>query len=357
MKALAIAVVAIWGATAGAQAQPRQAVLTTKGDITCTYPTFVDHQVSTGTVTFTLPEIDGPVSGQGHYVNNGTGYVLSGPEAAAGEVRDDAELILTYRQWSYNGEWLFSEAPAVPTKAQPVTLPLEPGAEVTVTLVNAFADKAPCSGTMVYRIDFTRETQIWQVDLTGHRRLWHREMLFLVDPYTQKFRDFTFEHGFTFSYRLGARVTIEKRKGQWQVKKGEVTRAEVTPEYRQDPRLYTITGQTCHGCDAIRKMAGGPISATVSGQDLILHWPYHAPVAKVASVFAAQCAPGPRKASCESKQRDGSNYADQDGDFFQNARLHVLPLKEAQLAPKVKTSDVPSNLKSQRFEYYVTRVK
>ena len=50
---------------------------------------------------------------------------------------DDSELVLTYRQWNYNGKWLFSEAPFVPTPGQPVTIPLEPGGETTVTFQNA----------------------------------------------------------------------------------------------------------------------------------------------------------------------------------------------------------------------------
>lgn len=95
--------------------QPRQARLTITRDFICTYPSFVDHQVSTDRVDFVLPEVDGPVSGQGQYSHQGTGYVLSGVSAGAGHVVGDRKLVLTYGQWNYNGEWMSSEAPGVPT--------------------------------------------------------------------------------------------------------------------------------------------------------------------------------------------------------------------------------------------------
>ncbi|MFT7597066.1 MAG: hypothetical protein ACI8R4_004410 [Paracoccaceae bacterium] len=183
-KLTLMAAVALFGATQAA-AQPRQATLTVRGDLICTYPTFVDHQISTDTFSFTLPEVDGPVSGQGQYHLQGTGYTMTGISATAGDVRKDSELVLTCMQWNYNGKWLYAEAPGVPTKAQPVTVPLEPGAQVTVSFQNAMAHKgASCSGTVIYQIDFVRETQIWQVDLNGEHLYFHRTFCFLIDPYT-----------------------------------------------------------------------------------------------------------------------------------------------------------------------------
>jgi hypothetical protein len=341
-----------------AMAQPRQAKLTIKRDITCRMPTLTDHQVSTETGTFALPEIDGPVSWQGQYNHQGTGYVLSGISAGAGEVRGDAELVLTYGQWNYQGTWMKAEAPGVPSKAEPVVLPLEPGMQVTVSFQDALAvPGASCSGTVVYRIDFQRETQIWQVDLKGQRRLWNRTEYSLIDPLTGKYRDFDYEHGVTFAYRLGARVTLEKRAGAWRYESGKVTRAQVSHDYHQQPKLYKVTSRTCHGCTQIAAMAGKALSGWTDGRTLVLNWPYHAPVVTVAATFAMQCAPGPQKATCLGLVKDGGVYSDQDGKFFQRAGWHNLPLKEAQMKPIVEEHDSELNLLRLTHEYYLTRIK
>ncbi len=350
-----IATLALAGA---AQAQPRQATLTIRGDIVCQHPTFTDHQIGIDTIRFVLPEIDGPVSGQGQYSLRGTGYALAGISASAGEVRDDAELVLTYGQWNYQGTWMTAEAPAMPTRAQPVVLALEPGAQVTVRFQNAMAHAgASCSGSVVYQIDFKRETQLWQIDLVGELRSWSRDSYLLIDPLTRKYRDFDFEHGFTFDYTLTARVTLERRAGKWRVKAGEVTRAKASATYHQDPKLYNITGQSCVGCSQIAAMKGKPLAVSTDGNTLILHWPNHTPEARVTSTFAMQCAPGPRQASCESGRKMESNYTDQDTKFFERARTHRLPLKEGQMKPMVEIDDTQGYLERLSYEYYITRVK
>ncbi len=341
-----------------AQAQLRQATLTIRGDVVCQFPAYTDHQIGIDTIEFALPEIDGPVSGQGQYSLQGTGYALAGISASAGEVRDDAELVLTYGQWNYQGTWINAEAPGVPTKAKPVVLPLEPGAQTTVSFQNAMVHQGgSCSGAVIYQIDFKRETQLWQIDLVGGLRSWSRDSYSLIDPLTGKYRDFYFENGFTFDYTLTARVTLERRAGKWQVKAGEVTRAKVTPTYHQDPKMYNITGQFCVGCSQIAAMKGKPLAAGTDGNTLILHWPNHAPEARVTSTLAMQCAPGPRLASCENARKMGSNYTDQDTKFFERARTHRLPLKEGQMKPMVEINDSPAYLERLSYEYYITRVK
>jgi hypothetical protein len=116
-------------------------------------------------------------------------------------------------------------------------------------------------------------------------------------------------------------VTLEKRAGKFQVKSGEA------------------------------------LSATSDGSVLILHWPYHAPVASVKSTFAMQCAPGPRKTACERSKTEEANFAYQDQKFFERARFHPLPLKEAQLQPNEDDKVAAGYLSRLHCQYYITRVK
>ncbi len=340
-----------------AQAQPRQATLTIRGDVVCQFPAYADHQVGIDTITFVLPEIDGPVSGQGQYSLQGTGYTLAGISASAGEVRDDAELVLTYGQWNYQGTWINAEAPGVPTKAKPVVLPLEPGAQTTVSFQNAMVHQGgSCSGAVIYQIDFTRETQEWQVDLKGQRVVWHRLMYFLVDPADGVFKDFDYEHGVTFDYDLGAVVTLERRAGAWGYKAGVITRAKVNYDYRQSPPLYRIKSQSCHGCTQIAALAGQALAGWSDGNMLMLHWPYQSPVVTLVSQFAMQCAPGPRHAGCESLRKSETNYADQDTDFFQRAAGRGLELKDGP-ASFVDESDSEGALFRVRHDFVLKRLK
>ena len=345
------------GAAAQAQPQPRQATLTIQRDITCQYPNFTDHQISTDSAGFVLPEIEGPVSWQGQYRMQGTGYVMSGISAGAGEVRGDAELVLSYGQWNYNGEWMNAEAPGVPSKAQPVVIPLEPGAQVTVRFQNALAvPGASCSGTVLYRIDFQRETQVWRVDLKGERVAWHRLMYFLVDPGDGAFRDFDYEHGITFEYDLGAEVTLERRAGVLGYESGKITRARVRHDYHQVPELYQITGRSCRGCAQVDKLVGKALSGWSDGGKLMLFWPYNAPVVTLTSKFAMQCAPGPRLAGCQSLQKSETNYEDQDTDFFQRAAGHRLALKNGPASYLDETDDA-GGLFRVRHDYRLKRLK
>ena len=207
---------------------PRKATLTVIGHSICNHmQAGIDDQHSEETIEILLPPASGPVAAQGKYTVRGTlgPYAFGGIAAIRGEVRDDSELILTYRQWNYNGKWLFSEAPFVPTPGQPVTIPLEPGGETTVTFQNAGSAPAKCSGTVIYRIDMQRETQVWRVALPGHVRIVYHNRYEQVDPATGAYSPLKYSHGFTFRYKMAAEVTLEKRKGAWTYKSGTVTQA------------------------------------------------------------------------------------------------------------------------------------
>ncbi|MEJ2214684.1 MAG: hypothetical protein P8Y20_11650 [Gammaproteobacteria bacterium] len=56
------------------------------------------------TYSLLLPEDEGPVFGEGNYVNNDSihGVVLSGPSTIAGEVLNSEELVLTKMRAAYD---------------------------------------------------------------------------------------------------------------------------------------------------------------------------------------------------------------------------------------------------------------
>ncbi|WP_137702831.1 hypothetical protein [Marimonas lutisalis] len=339
---LASSVVSLLPGLVGADA-PRQATLTVTSNMTCTHKgAGIDNQSSEETIPLVLPPIDGPVKGQGTYNVRGTlgPYAFGGVAAASGNVRDDSELVLTYRQWNYNGEWMVSYAPFVPTAAQPVTIPLDPGAEKVVSFTNAGPPEAPCSGTVVYRIDFKRETQVWQVSLPGHVRIIYHNMYSQVDPVTGAHSPLKYSHGFTFRYKMAAEVTLEKRKGAWQYKSGIVTQAQIRPEYEQAPPLYAVTGQSCQGCNKVAALKGTAIGGTSDGKTLELDWPDIRPEATVFSKFAMQCAPGPSFSTCQNKIKHGSSFSDDDGYFLWRASEQVLPLKDG---PLTFRDGIPTN--------------
>lgn len=310
---------------------PRQATLTIVGQATCHHKgAGIDKQSSQDSVPLVLPAVDGPVKGEGTYTVRGTlgPYQLSGISAVSGQVRDDSELVLTYGQWNYNGEWMTTAAPFRPTKGQPVSIPLEPGGETVVSFVNAGPPEAPCTGQVVYRIEFERETQVWRVSLPGHVRIVYHNLYSLRDSATGVYSPLDYTHGFTFRYQLGVDVTLEKRKGNWTYKSGQVTKAQIAPEYEQAPQLYKVIGQSCERCNKIAALKGTTLSGTTDGKALRLDWPDIRPVATVDSKFALTCAPGPEFASCQNKIKYGTSFSIEDGYFMDRAGSHELPLKD-----------------------------
>ncbi|MDQ2089511.1 hypothetical protein [Marimonas arenosa] len=338
---------------------PRMAALTVTGQSTCTHTgAGVDRQSSEETVTFTLPASDGPVSGQGTYTVRGTlgPYVLSGINAVSGHVRDDSELVLTYLQWNYNGEWMPSESPFVPTQGQPVIIPLEPGGETVVQFTNAGPAEAPCTGKITYRLDFERETQVWQVAMPGHVRIVYHNLYAQVDPATGAYMPLNYTHGFTFQYQLGAEVTLEKRKGNWSYKSGKVTQAQVVPEYEQAPPLYKVLGQSCERCAKVAALKGSALSGTSDGKTLQLGWPDIRPVATVDSKFAMKCAPGPHFSTCQNNIKYGTSFSIEDGYFLDRAGSHILALKDGPDPKKDGKAKATSTL-DLRHNYTLKRLK
>ncbi|MBB4266551.1 hypothetical protein [Roseospira visakhapatnamensis] len=137
-----------------AQAQgSRPATLTIERNETCLHAAFPDTMRSVDTVPLMLPAGDGSVSGTGRYDHTGTGYSLSGSSVYRGRIEGGDTLVLTFGQWHWQGKALTPVAPEMPTAGHPVVLRLAQGAEAHVAFKNAHADKAPCSGTVLYRLD------------------------------------------------------------------------------------------------------------------------------------------------------------------------------------------------------------
>jgi hypothetical protein len=349
------AMLVLLGAAASAQT-PRPAVLHVSGDVTCNHKTMIDHMVDTQTIPLMLPEISGPVKGQGTYSMKGTGYAMSGIAAYAGEVRDDAELILTYGQWNYQGKWLFSEDPGVPTQRAPVVIPLEDGGETKVTFVNAWADKAPCSGTVTYRIEFKREEQVWDIALGGHARIVFHGTFNHHDEKTGAVSPLPYTHGFTFTYQMGANAVLERRKGQWTFKSATITAAGLKPTYEQSQPIYKVVKQGCNGCDSIAALKGRAISGGSDGTTLTLNWPDPFREAWVDTVFALKCPPGPNLQSCLNKKQMGSRFAQDDGYFLDRASPHPLPLVDGSVSFSDGRTTTSSTLEI-RHVYTLKRLK
>ena len=340
---------------AGVAGGPRPATLTVDRDITCYHPGLTDHMVSTDTVPLTLPEIDGPVSAMGSYTMQGTGYGLAGPVRYGGQVVKDGVLILNDGQWFWDGKGLTANAPGMPTGAVPVEIPLEPGAENRASH-DWIEHGIRCAGWLAYRIDFERETQIWDIALDGERELLHRTHYSVVDPKTKVRSSLEYEHGVTFLYSLGARVTLERKAGAWHYKAGQVMLAKAGYRYEQTPQMYTILSQSCLTCATVDALAGQPIAGVTDGTSLNLEWPDTRPVVSLKTQFALQCAPGPEQESCERAKKDTTNFADEDGDFMQRAAAHDLDLRDGPQNVEIGSDSVGVSFWV-RHHYRLKRIK
>ncbi len=321
--------------TPSATSAARHATLVVETDETCVHKTGPDHMVSTDRIAFVLPEGDGPVKLEGTYRLTGSfggGYGMSGRSVYQGEVQDGM-LVLRFGQWYYQGQPMASSDPEMPSRQKPVRIELEPDAKVVIKFTGAHADKAPCSGTVVYRLVMEEESQVWEVFLTGYRHVIHMSPKYLLNPKTKKWTGFDYFHGVTFSYVLSAEFVITKKKGVWKYKSGSITKANVDYDYMQQPELYKVNRKSCPACKNVRQLKGKPIRGDViDNNSVILHWPDVRPTVVIESQLSANCASGPHKKTCENL-KNYAEYGIADVDFFQRAQGHVLPLKEGSIPP------------------------
>ena len=115
----------------------------------------------------------------------------------------------------------------MPSAQKPVRIAIEPDTKVVIRFSGAHADKAPCSGTVVYRLLAEEESQTWEVFLTGYRYVLHVTPSYLLNPGAGRWTGFYYYHGVTFSYVLSAEFVITRKKGIWTYTSGFIKKANV----------------------------------------------------------------------------------------------------------------------------------
>jgi hypothetical protein len=356
---LGLLIAAITAVPAGAASEGRSATLVVESDETCVHKTGSDHMVSTDKASFLIPEGGGPVKLEGTYNLTGSfagGYQMSGRSVYQGEVKG-GELILRFGQWYFQGAPMASSDPEMPSDRKPVRIALVPDAKVVIKFNGAHADKAPCSGTVVYRLLTEAENQTWEVSLTGDRYVIHVAPMYLLNPGAGQWTGFYYFHGVTFSYVLSAEFVITKKNGVWTYTSGFIKKAEVAYVYTQKPELYKVNRTYCHHCESVKGLQGKPIRGEMmDNSSVILHWPEVQPTVVVQAQLAVKCRPGPEEATCENL-RKYAEYGMTDDDFLQRAKGHTLPLKQGPIEPIEGGKPTPIEQYSVLHKYKLSRVK
>jgi hypothetical protein len=325
-----------------ALAKPPSVKLIIKRDITCQHQSGPDHMLSTDTAQFTLPEQEGNFTSSGNYTMKGSaspvpgmnGYQLAGPAVYKGAVKDEV-LILNFGQWHYQGQALNNSGAAMPSATKPVRLSLEPGSNVTVKF-NETTHAIPCSGKVVYKLDFKPETQVWDVTLNGHRKLTYHSSVFVKQQGSKQLNTLNYDHGADFDYNLSARVVLTKKKKQWVYTSGTINKSTVNYDYFQNPMLYKVNKTYCQYCDKIEQLKGQVLDGDILDDILILFWPAIEPVVIIDSQLNPdiKCAPGEAYDTCvRQHQKASSRLEIRDSDFLQRTAGHHLPLKNGSYDP------------------------
>lgn len=319
---------------APALAAGRPATLTVINDQVCTMMGRSFPTKATDIIPLTLPETSGKVIGDGNLVL--TDFInppVNGTSHYEGEVREDSELILTLGRWTFPMSPSDKHGPIIGGKP-PVTIRLDPGAEVVEDYTDASVPGAVCTGTLRYRIDFKRETERWKIDLLGQREVINLNSYPAFDPGTKKWFPLTHEFGIGFTYRFTVEVELERRNAAWSYRSGRITKADVTTTYDQSPEVYKTLKFGCTNCNQVMALNGKAINGEVLFDNISLDWPQLYPEGKVESKFNLQCASGAGFETCERNRLETSSYSDGDTEFFTEAVTQWLPLVEG-----IKTFD------------------
>ncbi|MGM0743568.1 MAG: hypothetical protein ACQEVT_18610 [Pseudomonadota bacterium] len=333
--------------------QQRRAVLIETGNAICHWPVGDYIWNDTTRYEIDLPEVSGPVKAHGTFsitFTKGAPEILgtkTGSASLTGTVKDDAEL-----------EFLSRWNDPIGQGGERGTIALEPGTKVTkswaVTDPNA---GGPCEFSTTWRIEFSRLKRVYDIAWKGTRELLNTHSYPAYDPARGEWVPLEHRFGFTFSYDLLARVTLERRKGEWTFKSSVVTRADARAVYAQSPELYRVVSRSCKGCERVRALVGTSLRGEARPGSVRVRWPRSLePVATVKAVFAYQCADGPNRSACERARRQTSDYSDQDGEFLERANRLWVPL---QRLPPVHTEFSSKLLytKSLKIDYRVTRIE
>ena len=356
---LGLLIAAVAAAPAGAAPEGRRVTLVIESDETCIHKTGSDRMVSTDKASFLIPEGGGPVTLEGNYNLTGSfggGYQMSGRSVYQGEVRGDV-LTLRFGQWYFQGAPMASSDPEMPSAQKPVRIAIEPDTKVVIRFSGAHADKAPCSGTVVYRLLAEEESQTWEVFLTGYRYVIHVTPSYLLNPGAGRWTGFYYYHGVTFSYVLSAEFVITRKKGIWTYTSGFIKKANVAYDYMQKPELYKVNRASCPNCANVERLEGQAIRGEViDSKSVILHWRNVQPTVVIQAQLAVKCRPGPDNAACENL-RKYAEYGISDVDFLQRAEGHTLPLKQGPLEAKKAGQPTPVAMFEVLHQYILSRVK
>ena len=262
--------------TNGIPEKDHKATLHIKYKGTATYPTGTDRSNGTETDTLIVPAKEGKITAKGQYTHHGSmggGYVLSGPSLCYGYVKND-ELVLTASEWFWRGESMKR------TEMDPhVHIPLENGAEVT-SQFHVARHGAVSDSTVIYTLDI-KDTQVWEVTLTGYTSYQNRAKIGVRDKSSGKFTTIDYLEKGIFNFTLKAKFTIKKHKGAWQYKSGIIEKARVNYSYAQQPNIfYKTLSKYCPICDNFSgRLEGKSITGEViDNYSVRLNWPNIRPV-------------------------------------------------------------------------------
>lgn len=182
-------------------------------------------------------------------------------------------------------EVLFSE----PNVDFSIEMPFEDGAEAitSFTVIDQLSNTL-IKTTLRWRINGPAD-QVWEVDVTGHERIWEKyyyiyESKNCQEPYDERLqspkgkqplsRIVENKRGAVFRFHLTAEITLKKRKGEWYYYKGRITQAEVRADGLYTPeKLVKIKKVWCVNCAAITNLPGSILSGQLTNGKLEIHWP------------------------------------------------------------------------------------
>jgi hypothetical protein len=257
-------------------------------------------------------------------------------------------------------EVLFSE----PNVDFSIEMPFEDGAEAitSFTVIDQLSN-TPVKVTLRWRINGPGD-QVWEVDVTGHERIWERyyytyESKNCQEPYDEHLqspkgkqplsRIVENKRGAVFRFHLTAEITLKKKKGEWYYYKGKITQAEVRTKGLYTPeKLVKIKKVLCVNCAAITNLPGSSLSGQLTKAKLEIHWPDIRVSAEVHACSDDPCLlktgyTGMR--SCNDLSAIDSRYAGtRPTEFMERMRDHELALIEVPqkfpLDPELKAKDI-----------------
>jgi hypothetical protein len=253
---------------------------------------------SVGKATFELGLLSDPGSvkaKQGFSIRRSDGTTLRGTIAINGSVEQSvlrftpsgslSAFTLANGQSFPMQEVLFSE----PNVDFSIAMPCKHGAEAitSFTVVDQLSN-TPIKVTVTWRIKGPEE-QLWEVDVTGHERIWRKyyytyESNRCQEPYGERLQSPTGKkplskivenkRGAVFHFHLTAEVTLRKKNGAWYYYQGKISRASVRAQGLYTPeKLVQVKKVLCPNCANITGLTGSSLAGELTHGKLKLLWP------------------------------------------------------------------------------------